>query len=304
VRAAVVLTLLLAGCARTLPAQQTPATLYRDLERLVTVTEATGWYVDRLELEGLLPATLDSICRAPEVDRQLLLAWLDAEIVRRGGPVADAWRTRGKKMRRVGDLLTLTRIRMTLAHAIEAAPADCPFWLEPEPGYRGRQISDDRWQMSLGGGGKGMLVRQAGETDLRFGGAGRLLFGRSFGSRSALFTGIELGGNGSFPRNPDGTRGNLVIGVDSVVPLVYRHSFVNSFGELSAGWLASLTEQDPGDVEHGIHIGVAFGARATRVRWFFPGAALGLSYERIITGSDPPLTLIKLGVRGSLDFNL
>jgi hypothetical protein len=294
-----------AGCARTVPPRSAPAALYRDLERMVTVAETAGWYIDRQELENLLPDALDSVCRVPETDRRDVLAWVDALIAARGGPVEDAWRKRGKRLEEVADLLTLTRIRMTLAHAMSAATADCPFWLEPSAAFRGRQISDDRWLLNLGGGGKGILVRQDGETDLSFGGAGRLLLGRSLGDRSTLLTGFELGGNGSFPRGEDGSRGNLVLGIDVVVLLVYRHTFVNSFLELDGGWLGALTEQDWDDVDHGVHLGISFGARVIRVRWFFPGAALGLSYERIgAADGDAPLTLIKLGVRGSFDIDL
>ncbi len=304
VRALVISVLFAAGCARSVPPRSAPAALYRDLERMVTVAETAGWYIDRQELESLLADALDSVCRVSEADRETVLVWVDARIAASGGDVEQAWRKRGKRLKKVDDLLTLTRIRMTLAHAMAAAPADCPFWLEPSPAFRGRQISDDRWLFNLGGGGKGILVRQGGETDLRFGGAGRLLLGRVFNDRSTLLTGFELGGNGSFPRDENGNRGNLVLGVDVVLPLVYRHTFVNSFLELSGGYLGTITEQDDGDFDHGIHVGIAFGARATRVRWFFPGAALGLSYERILASDDEPLTLIKLGVRGSFDIDL
>ena len=301
--AALVAALLLPACARRVPPTAPAAALYRDLERLVAVAEATGWKIDRLEVEALLPAVLDSACRVrPEV-RAAVLAWLDREIAAAGGPVEKAYQERGRELSRVKRLLQLTRARMLLRAASEAAAADCPFWLEPSDGFAGRQISDDRWQLSGGGGGKLIVAGQAGETDLRFGGSGRLLVGRTFGSRSGLYTGLDLGGSGSFPRTEEGERGALVLGIDGVIPLVYRHTLVNSYLEVEAGWLGTVTEEEGSELEQGIHLGVAVGARASRARWVFPGGAVGLSWERTLTGG-PPLTTIKVGFRAVLDLDL
>ena len=296
----------LAACARTLPADRASASLYRDLERLVTLTEAAGWDIDRLELEALLPETLASVCRVDRARRAELLTWLDHEIVRRGGPVEDAWRRRGKRLSQVSDLLTLTRVRLTLDQAMTAADGDCPFWVEPDQDFAGRQISDGRWQVSFGGGGKAIGVRQGGRTDLNAGGAGRLLVGRVLGTRAALYTGLEIGPSASFPKDEAGMRSSLVIGVDVVAPVVYRHTFTNAFAEAEAGWLGASTEQDLGDLRHGIHLGAAVGARAARARWLFPGAALGASWERTFPREDQgeARTTIKIGLRVVFDLDL
>src|SRR5690606_35308280 len=84
--------LLAAACARQVPPSSPAAALYRDLERLVAVAEATGWKVDRLEVDRLLPAVLASVCRVrPEV-RAAVTAWIDQEIAAAGGPVEEAYR--------------------------------------------------------------------------------------------------------------------------------------------------------------------------------------------------------------------
>ncbi|MCB9571967.1 MAG: hypothetical protein H6709_07725 [Kofleriaceae bacterium] len=302
----------LAGCARTLPPQRSSAVLYRDLERLVTISEATGWAVDRIELEKVLPAALDSVCRVEPPARAALRTWLDAEIERRGGPVEAAWRRRGKKLSRVSDLLTLTRVRAVLGVADVAADGDCPFWLEPQEPFEGRQISDGRWELSFGGGGKGIVVLQGEDRDISFGGAGRLLLGRVFDDRSSVFAGVELGATASFPKSATGDRGALVFGFDVVAPVVYRYTLTNAYLEAEAGWLGHVTEEDLQTVDPGVHVGIAVGGRAMRTRFLFPGVALGLSYERTFPGDggvDPltpvaPLTTIKLGLRAAFDLDL
>jgi hypothetical protein len=303
--AAIVLAGTFAGCARTLPADRSGAALYRDLQRLVSVTATAGWEVDRIEIDDMMAAALMSVCRVAPAQRVGLLAWVDAESRRRGGPVEDAWKRRGKRLKDVSELLELARIRMVLARAIVAAPDDCPFWLEPEQPFRGRQISDDHWQLSFGGGGKGILVHQGERTDINFGGAGRVVIGRNFGSNSGLYGGLEVGASASFPKDDAGGRGALELGLDVVTPLVYRYTLVNAYIETELGYLAHTTESADGDFEHGVHVGLAIGGRATRKRLLFPGAVLGLSYERTFPddAEDEPLNMVKLGFRVALDWD-
>jgi hypothetical protein len=55
-----------------------------------------------------------------------------------------------------------------------------------------------------------------------------------------------------------------------------------------------------------MHVGVAFGGRAARRRWFFPGAVFGVSYERTFPRETQgePLQTLKLGFRVVIDINL
>jgi hypothetical protein len=302
-RAALVTTLVLAACAQR-PAPTTPSerALFRDLERHVSVAMATGWGVDRYEVDEMMSSVLDSTCRVDALDRHGLLRWLDAEIRRLGGPVEEAWRQRGKDLDAVSDLLVLTRIRMVLARADELS-LDCPFWIEPERPFRGRQISEHRWQLSLGGGGKAMAIQEGDRVDLSFGGAGRLLFGRTFQRGDAVYVGAELGASAAFPKDETGERSTLQVGADLVVPVVYRRMLTSSYVEVEAGWLGRATETDWADIDHGVHVGFAVGARALRTRFVFPGAALGISWERTFTGGDDRTTL-KVGGRVVFDLDL
>ncbi len=301
--AAGALALALAACGpRPAPRDPTPRTLFRDLERHVTVAAATGWGSDRLEIEAMLESTLESVCRVDPLARRSLAGWLDAEIARLGGPVERAWRERGKDLSRVEDLLVLTRVSRLLARAEELA-GDCPFWLEPEEPFHRRQVSERRFVLTFGGGGKGTVVRQGDRVDLSAGGAGRLLLGRAFSDGHALFAGIELGGSASFPKDDTGARGGLVISADLVAPVVYRRTLTNAYFELEGGWLGRSSEDDFGAIEHGLHVGAAIGARALRTRIVFPGAAFGISWERTFQAGED-VTLLKVGARVTFDLDL
>jgi len=293
-----------AACSR-LPAPKDAGTepLFRDLERQVTIAEAEGWGVDRIEIQGMLQTALLSACRVDPLERQSLIAWIDDRIAARGGPVEAAWRANGKHLAKLESLLLYTRIRLLLIAADSVAGADCPFWMEPQHPFRGRQISDGRWQLSFGGGGKGIVTRQGSTNDLRFGGAGRLLLGRVLAGGDAIYVGGEVGANAGFPKDAMGDRANLVVGIDVVTPVVYRRTYTNAYLEFEAGWLGHADEKNWSDFDHGIHVGVALGARALRRRFVFPGAAIGISYERLFLDGDD-LRSIKLGARVAFDLDL
>jgi hypothetical protein len=180
---------------------------------------------------------------------------------------------------------------------------DCPFWVEPENPFAGRQISESTWQLTFGGGGTANAIRQGDHEDLSFGGGGRVLVGRMFANGDGLYTGVAGGASAEFPKDETGERTSLELGADLVVPIVYRRTLVNTYFELEAGWLGHSTEDDWGDVDHGVHLGFAFGGRALRQRFLFPGAALGIAWERLFVAGDDLIT-IKLGARVAFDWDL
>ncbi len=298
-----VLALPLSACAkRPAPVNPTERALFRDLERDVTVASTVGWGVDRIEIEKLLETALDSVCRVDPLARRQLATWIDGEIARLGGPVDVAWNKRGKKLSRVHDLVVMTRIQKLLARA-EASSTDCPFWVEPDSEFTGRQISQHRFQISFGGGGIGIAEQQGDRQDFSAGGAGRLMFGRMFDDGHGLYLGAELGASAGFPKDDTGMRTSLELALDAVGLVAYRHTFTNSYLEVEGGWLARSTERDWTSFDHGIHVGIALGARALRTRFLFPGAALGISWERLFVAGDD-LTMIKVGARVALDLDL
>ena len=100
-----------------------------------------------------------------------------------------------------------------------------------------------------------------------------------------------------------GERSSVEIGADLVVPIVFRRTLLNAYWEVEAGWLGHSTEKDWGAIDHGVHVGFAVGGRALRQRFLFPGAALGLSWERLFIAGDDLIT-IKLGARVAFDWDL
>ena len=294
-----------AACSHTpAPKDPTERALFRDLERDVTVADATGWGIDRIEIEANLERALDSVCRVDELGRRGLHEWLDAEIDREGGPVEQAYRERGRKLSNVGSLLTLTRVRMLLARA-EQTSVDCPFWMDPENPFGGRQISEHGWQLTLGGGGTASALMQGKEKDVSAGGAGRLLIGRTFRDGDGLYVGAEAGGSAEFPKDQTtGQRTNLKLGADVIPMVVYRWgTTTNTYAETEGGWLGHTTEDDWGAIDNGMHAGVSFGGRALRQRFLFPGAALTFAYERLFLDGDDLIT-IKIGARAAFDWDL
>lgn len=290
----------LSACGGALPPDAGSAALHRDLERLVELADTEGWSVDRIEVEEALPAALLSLCRSSIESRGILLSWLDQRIDDEGGSVREVYERRSRDLGSVSHLLSLTRIRMLLSRAMATAEADCPFWLHATPNFSGRQILDDRWFISVGGGGKGIVVRQNAENDLHFGGAGRFLVGRGFGRHATLLAGLELGVGAALPGGDDGGAA-LQVALDTVVPLVYRHRLVNTYWEAEAGYIAHTAEEDL-ETAHGVHVGLSVGGSAARRRWIFPGAAFGISYERI--AEDKILHVVKVGFRVAFDLAL
>jgi hypothetical protein len=295
----------LAGCATNYPPEPNASALYRDLERLVTVAETAGWDIDRLEVDSMLQDALASVCRVGTSTTAELIAWLDAEIDRLGGPVEKAYVERGRDLTEVEELLELTRIRMLLREGERHRAGDCPFWIDVEPEFIGQQILDDRWLVYFATSGRALFVRDDGQSDLNAGGGGRLLFGRGIGPHLSIYSGLELGAVASFPREPDGSRGKVVIGLDGAVPLVVRYRMVNTFLEAEAGWFGHVTEVEP-SVEQGIHVGVAFGGQATKQILAFPGAAIAVVYERTFPRADQGLGLeaLRVEVRFSAEADL
>jgi hypothetical protein len=298
----------LIGCARTLPQNANAARLYRDLQRLVALSNATGWRIDESEIRDLRDEALMSVCRTTPAVRRALSLWLDQQVAANGGSVKQAYLRAGKKLGAVADLLELTRIRMLHRDAVQNTNK-CPFWLEPKETFPGIQIADNRWLLTAGGGGKAIALFQDGKFDFSAGGAGRLGFGRSFGSRFSLLSAIEVGGSGAFPRDKTtDDRGSLVLALDSVAMAMTRFRLVNAYVELEAGYLMRFMEGEPGH-QNGMHIGISYAVRADRREWFlpaalFPGVAFSVIYDQTFPKSNQPkIHMLKIGLRAAVDIH-
>ena len=205
-----------------------------------------------------------------------------------GGPVERAYRARGRRLEQCRSSDPDPHPDGAGARRGGRAPADCPFWMEPS--RRVRRPADLRRPLAAepraaaardharkGGDERPALRRRrpaAARPRLRLAGASTPAWSWAAAALSA-----QRGGRARRP-GPRPRRGGAV---------VYRHTLVNSYIEVEAGWLGTVTEGDKG-LDHGIHIGAAFGARALRTRPLVPGAAIGASLERTFPERARPST--------------
>ena len=294
------------GCVHPKPPEKSSSVLYRDLQRLVSVENSKGWSIDRIELQELLSDALLSVCAVPVETRDELGKWLSKAELQLGGLPADVYKKNGQDLGGMGRLLEIHRVRLLLNTAVEQAQTDCPFWIQPDTNFRGLHLLDEQWILSLGGGGKLIGVKQGGDYDVNFGGAGRVLVGRGFAEHWALFAGMEFGGGAGFPKDVDGMRGKITILLDTVAQVTLRYQIVNSYFEFEGGYLTQTTETDLSEFSHGYRVGVAYGLQYIRQLLFLPSASFGVSYDHVYGNSTSSLdaSYLKFGFRGVFDLTL
>jgi hypothetical protein len=276
---------LAAGCFTRAPAAHGPAyALYVDLSKIVSTRARTGWEIDAKEVEEGATKALLSVCRTTEVTRADLLAWLDQAIADAGGPVEVAYVERGRKKGKVRELLALTRIRMVLARALERAPADCPFWLEPEEKFAGVHGDANRLVLMFESSGSiFFLPAPDGTTTFGGGGSGRLLLGWGIGQFLTLIVGGEVGGAGTFPADASGGGSRMLVPrFFGLIPLVARLHYYSFFldVELGAGWQLSEADFVP---RPGFRAAFSIGASVLRSGGILPYGSVGLVAERYRT---------------------
>ena len=272
--------------------------IYRDLERLVHLEGADGWGMDTFEYESIMPKAMDSLCRVEPSKLTELKAWTEVRIDALGGR-AEAQYKNGVAIKELKKVLVVERISAVLEKGT-LLHDDCPFWLETETNFAGRQILDDRTVFTTGGGGKLVVSDETTLSELSGGGAGRFLLGRALGTHWMWQLGLEWGASAEFAENRIGERTQLNWATDVVLPLVIRYRFVNTFLESEAGYLLRI--DDDGNTGQGVHVGVALGGTASRRRFLLPGGALALSYEKIF--GDIDLHIVKFGFRIVFDIPL
>ncbi len=284
---AILASLASAGCFTRAPGGGGPVyALHVDLSKIVATRSRAGWEVDAKEVEEGATKALTAVCQTTEVTRADLLAWLDQAILEAGGPVEEAYVLRGRKRRKIRELLELTRMRMVLARAMERAATDCPFWLEPDERFAGVHGDASRLVLMFESNGSVFLLPAPdGTTTFGGGGSGRLLAGWGFGQYFTLILGAELGGAGTFPADPTGMgERTLVPRFFGVVPLIGRfHYYTFSLDlEVGAGWQLSEADFVP---RPGFRAAFAIGASVLRVAGILPYGTLGLVAERYRTAT-------------------
>ncbi len=291
-----------AACGTVQPADQQQAALYDDSRRIVQAEDTTQWIVDRIHIESLAPAVMQSSCQVGEQTRQGLIEWLDARVVALGGPAEKAWRERGRDKGEIADLLELERVRGLVAYAHQQAKTDCPFWLEQDPSFGGLQGNAARLTLLLESRGQGNIAISDGDVGLGGGGGGRLLFGYGAELDLTIFSGIELGAAASFAENDAGKR-ELTASFAGAVPVVARFHDGASIFDIEVALAGRYN--DPKDaLDLGVRFALAYGLGTPRYGAFKPVGVLWIGYDYFPAQNGLEAThIIGLGTRVGINID-
>ncbi len=299
-RAVVFLALLVAWAApaRAQGLREDAAGLLADVERVVSVEQSLGWFVDRLAYEEALPAILQSVCRAPpaaRVEARVELARRSREL----GSSRELFLRAGRELDgKTKEALFVERQLGALDYAVARADADCPFFVEPEADFIGRQTDRNRFTLSLETGGMIQIRRTEGDWTFGGGGTARILPGYGFGGSITVLAGVEFGGGAMIRPGVQPTQ--LAINYFPALPLVLRLHDVSWHYDLELAPVA-LFQADDQDFSHGVRIGGAIGVAALRTRGFLPWAGLAVACERYFeSGGRASATFLRGGLRVGL----
>jgi hypothetical protein len=291
----------LAGVAQAAPPTRAEEGLLHDLHKMVEVQQAIGWKIDRYEYEDMLPDALLSVCGvAPDV-RRTAFARLGRQIDAMGGPVEQAFARNGGDIDELSELVYVTRVRRLLQIAMERSGSDCPFWLLPDPEFRGLQTDAHRFTLTAETGGLVMLHLSEGPPVIGAGGAGRLLFARGFSTRWSLLFGGEFGGAALLAKTDTGT--DLPIHFTAATPVLLRHHRRTWHYDFEIAPVAFFTQADPRP-SFGGRVGMLLGISSLRVRRIMPWAGLGGAIEYLFASEVRSWRVIlKGGARVGFDWD-
>jgi hypothetical protein len=283
---------------------------------VVAVRGGVGWFIDEAELLGALPDAMKAACQVTEGTRKEALDWLDQAIVARGGEVDRVWRERGKSMRKVSDLLLLSRTRLVLRRADEwVRSGRCPFWLEASSSFAGVHTMAHRLVLTVEGGGRFTQEFALGSVRYGGGGSGRVLLGYGLTETLVLSAGPEFGGGAVFTNLQLGEQSEFprLVGM-MALPVVARwHRGLSAHGEIEVGPMGYIDQGSADPVTGKVNFNINWGIRF--------GAAVGGSYLRLQRGmmpkfdlsftvdylpavdGQPALTQIGFGARTGIDFS-
>lgn len=268
--------LLATGCA-TWPAEPVERALYIDLTKAVELSNDTGWVVDRVQLENNSEGAMRSLCQVEPERRRALEGWLDGRIQKLGGSAELVYKKHGNDLGAASRVLELERVRALLRFADAHAAEDCPFWLEPQPDFRGVQSDTDRIVIMAETLGYGSLVLERDHAALGGGGGGRVLVGAGLGTGWTLAIGGEVGGSGAFIRNEMGKR-SIETTFSAALPVLLRYARYSRLFDLEVA-PAVRFNPDTDILPPGVRTSVAVGFSTMRSAAFMPYALLWLAYE-------------------------
>jgi hypothetical protein len=269
--------------------------LMSDVERIVAAQESAGWFVDADAVLEVRTALLESVCRVPESARRESLASFEAES-RAAGNARSLYEAEGREVTStVEHARFLERTLLALRTAMTWAEAECPFWVQPDPQFRGRQSDRDRFTLSFESGGNAQVRRTEGAFTIGAGGVGRLLGARGFGGHWSLLAGLEFGGGAMLRPRVQPTE--FVVNYFPAVPVVLRLHDVSWHYDIEAAPVA-LFQADNDTVSLGARLGFGIGFATLRTRGFIGWAgAVVMGEHYFATSSRPSAQFLRGGVR-------
>lgn len=269
--------------------------LVRDVSRIVGSEEGSSWFVDSHALAEVYPAVMESLCRATPNARKNARAILFARS-RESGDVRKLFEANGREMNgEVDDARRAERELSAFDYALARADTECPYWVEVEDDFRGRQGDADRFTLSLETGGLIQLRQTAGSWTFGGGGSGRLLPGYGFGGEVTLLAGPEFGGGAML--RPDTSPTEFVINYFPAIPVIVRFHDGSWQYDLEMAAVGLFQADDP-SLSYGARIGGSIGVKALRTRSILPWAGLALAYEHYVpSGGRPRAHFIRGGLR-------
>jgi hypothetical protein len=259
---------------------QDARSLLSDVERIVAAEESEDWFSDREALRALEEPLLEAVCRATPAAR----VWALAGLRKRRAEMGDAralYARDGEFTDAVQRALTAERqlraLELTLARANE-----CPFWVRPQPGFRGLQSDRERFTLSLESGGNIQFRNTAARWTFGGGGIGRLLLGYGFDGKRTLLFGFEFGGGAMLRPNTNASQ--FVINYFPALPLVFRQRRLTWHYDVELAPVG-LFQADNTRLSYGVRAAGGFGFTALRRRNVLPWAGVAVGYEQYFPGA-------------------
>ena len=273
--------------------------LLSDVSRVVAAEEVDDWFADREAMVSMEQHLLPSVCRATPDARAAALAGLRKRTAELGDPKR-LFAEQGELTDQVRAARTADRRLRALERAL-GRQDECPFWIRPEPAFRGLQSDRRRFTLSVESGGDVQFRVARQHVTFGAGGSGRLLGGWGFDGKYSLLFGPELGGSALL--RPNSNASEFVINYFPALPLVLRSRQLTWHYELEAAPVA-LFEADNTRLSYGARIGGAFAFTALRHRNVLPWAGLALSYEYYFDGGGRgPIHFFRGGLRIGLPWD-
>jgi hypothetical protein len=272
--------------------------LVSDIERIVSAQESGSWFVDEGAYREMYEDLMESVCRATPAARQLARAELLRRSQAAGDPRALYAREGRRRTAAVDDALIEERELRALDHALGGVARDCPFWVDPDPEFLGRQTDRNRFTLSIETGGMAQLRQTAGTWTLGGGGTARVLPGYGFGGSISILGGIEFGGGAMLRPNTEPTE--FVINYFPAIPLMLRVHDVAWHYDFEIAPVA-LFQADDGDFSYGGRVGFATGVFALRTRGVLPWVGAAVAYEHYLeSGGRPQAHFVRGGLRAGV----